>query len=128
MQIGESFELIETDRYDYVYVCGLTARRYPGLHLALKPAPAASVRLVTYNGIEISVFGARQLEIPPLPEGYAGMSRKFTTCCNWQFGVRYYGLDELRSELVRERCDRGCSKREAIGPGCDRSGDHGTMI
>ena len=34
--------------------------------------------------------------------GFSGMSRKFTTCCNWQFGVRYYGLDAMRRELVRE--------------------------
>ena len=102
MQIGDSFELLDPRDYDYIYFCGVTARRFPGLHLALAPEPSASAHASTYNGIEIAVSGARQLEIPTLPDGYAGMSRKYTTCCNWQFGVKYYGLDGMRRELVRE--------------------------
>lgn len=102
MQIGESFELLDDSRYAYIYVCGVTPRQYPGLHLALKPDASAVARVLTYNGIEIAVAGARQLEIPPLPDGFAGMSRKYTTCRNWQFGVKYYGLGALRRELVRE--------------------------
>jgi hypothetical protein len=102
MMIGASFRLPEPEGYDYTYLCGVTARAHPGLHLALIPEEGARVRVVTYNGIEIIVTGARRLEIPPLPDGYAGMSRKYTTCCNWQFGVKYYGLDGLRRELVRE--------------------------
>jgi hypothetical protein len=102
MQIGDSFELLERSRYDYTYLCGVTAWKYPGLHLALAPDVTATARAVTYNGIEIVVHGARQLEIPMLSDGYAGMSRKYTTCVNWQFGVRYYGLEGMRRELVRE--------------------------
>ncbi len=102
MEIGQSFDLLERDRYDYIYLCGVTAKAVPGLHLALASDPFASARAVTYNGIEVIVSGARQLEIPALPDGYAGMSRKYTTCCNWQFGVKYYGLEGMRRELVRE--------------------------
>jgi hypothetical protein len=102
MQIGETFELLELERFDYIYLCGVTAKKLPGLHLALAPDPAATAGALTYNGIEITVVGARRLEISPLPDGYAGMSRKYTTCCNWQFGVRYYGLAGMRRELVRE--------------------------
>ena len=102
MTIGVSFQLLEPNGYDYIYLCGVTAAAYPGLHLALAPDASASARTITYNGIEIVVTGARKLEIPTLPDGYAAMSRKYTTCCNWQFGVKYYGLDGLRRELVRE--------------------------
>jgi hypothetical protein len=102
MQISKSFELLSTPRYDYIYLCGVTARKYPGLHLALAPDPSARAHVVTYNGIEIAVTGARQLEILLLPDGYAAMSRKYTTCVNWQFGVKYYGLDGMRRDLVRE--------------------------
>lgn len=101
MQLGESLELLETGRYDYIYLCGVTAERHPGLHLALLPDATATAKTVTYNGIAISAVGARQLEIPALPDGYAGMSRKYTTCVNWQFGVQYYGLEAMRRELVR---------------------------
>ena len=102
MTIGASFQLLEPIGYEYIYLCGVTAGGHPGLHLALAPQASASARVVTYNGMEISVAGARRLEILPLPDGYAGMSRKYTTCCNWQFGVRYYGLEGMRRELVRE--------------------------
>jgi hypothetical protein len=102
IQIGEVFELLQPGRCDYIYLCGLTSSKYPGLHLALIPEPSARSHAFTYNGIELKVAGARRLEIPPLPDGYAGMSRKYTTCCNWQFGVKYYGLEGMRRELVRE--------------------------
>jgi hypothetical protein len=102
MAIGATFRLLEPEGYRYVYLCGVTGRAHPGLHLALIPEARSSAQVVTYNGIEITVTGARRLEIPALPDGYARMSRKYTTCCNWQFGVKYYGLDGLRRELVRE--------------------------
>ena len=102
MTIGSSFELLEDRPYDYIYLCGIPPGSEPGLHLALVPESGAVARAETYNGIEIIVSGARKLDIPALPDGYAGMSRKYTTCCNWQFGVRYYGLAALRRELVRE--------------------------
>jgi hypothetical protein len=102
MTLGVSFELLQPKGYEYIYLCGVTAHEYPGLHLALAPEASASARIITHNGIVISVAGARRLEIPALPDGYAGMSRKYTTCCNWQFGVKYYGLDGMRRELVRE--------------------------
>lgn len=101
MQIGQRFELREPVGYQYIYLCGVTAKRYPGLHLALAPDAAAEVHAVTYNGVEVRVSGVRRLEIPPLPDGTAGMSRAYTTCVNWQFGVQYYGLDGMRTELIR---------------------------
>jgi hypothetical protein len=95
--------LREPGAYEYdVYLCGVTARKYPGLHLALAPEASASASVTTHNGIRIIVSGARQLEIPPLPEGYAGMSHAYTSCVNWQFGVAYYGLEGMRRELVKE--------------------------
>ena len=102
MTIGLSFELLETNPYHHIYLCGIPPSSEPGLHLALTPETGAIARVDTYNGIEITVSGARMLEIPSLPDGYAGMSRKYTTCCNWQFGVRYYGIANMRRELVRD--------------------------
>jgi hypothetical protein len=102
MHIGESFALLDSPSYDYIYLCGVTARQVPGLHLALVPDASASARSLTYNGLVIEATGARQLEIPALPEGYAGMSHSYTSCRNWQFGVKYYGLAAMRRELVRE--------------------------
>src|SRR5512133_1329388 len=61
MQLGQTFELLEPVRYQYIYLCGVTARRYPGLHLALLPDASAEASTKIYNGIEISVRGARRL-------------------------------------------------------------------
>ena len=102
MKIGESLLLANPDRYDYIYLCGVTSRQYLGLHLALVPQPSATAHVMTYNGIEISVAGAGRLQIPVLPDGYAGMSRKYTTCVNWQFGVKYYRLEGMRRGLVKD--------------------------
>lgn len=92
LHVGQVFELQPGGHFDYIYLCGVTGRSHPGLHLALKPEPAASARVVTYNGLEVTADGARQLEIPPLPDGFAGMAHAYTSCVNWQFGVHYYGL------------------------------------
>lgn len=102
MLIGATLELDAPGPYGYIYLCGIPPGREPGLHLALAPEPGATARAETYNGLRIAATAARLLEIPALPDGYAGMSRKYTTCCNWQFGVRYYGLANLRRELVRD--------------------------
>ncbi len=102
MQVGASFELLQPVRYEYIYLCGVTAHRYPGLHLALKPEPCAVAQVQTYNGIDITVSGALQLHIPQLPDGYAGMPHAYTSCVNWQFGVEYYGLAAMKKELVRQ--------------------------
>lgn len=89
-------------KYKHIYLCGVTSSKYPGLHLALAPEEGKVAKDETYNGLRIEVIGARQLVIPYLPDGFAGMSRSYTTCRNWQFGVEYYGLDNLRRELVKE--------------------------
>lgn len=114
MQLGQTFELLEPARYQYVYLCGVTSRRYPGMHLALLPNASAEARAVTYNGVEITVRGALRLDIPPLPDGFAGMPHAHTSCVNWQFGVRYYGLgpddrDRLLTEM-RPKVERQSSK------------------
>ena len=102
MLLGAPITLFEFLHFDYIYLCGVTPQRYPGLHLALELSPGAQVETETYNGIRIRVEGATNLEIPALPDGFAGMSRRFTRCRNWQFGVAYYGLQGLKSEFIRE--------------------------
>jgi hypothetical protein len=102
MPLGNPITLFDFRSFDYIYLCGVAPRRYPGLHLALKVLPGALIEAETYNGIRIRVEGAAGLDIPSLPDGFAGMSRRFTRCRNWQFGVAYYGLEGLKSELIRE--------------------------
>ena len=101
MRIGTSYDLHPAKRCDYIYLCGVTSKAHSGLHLALIPQSGATVLTRTYNGVEIAVEGARELEIPKLPDGYAGMTRKYTSCRNWQFGVQCYGLATMRHELIR---------------------------
>lgn len=113
MKIGRTIQLKDPAEYKHIYLCGeplkrnaqehLTSLRnwrrtkypYPGLHLALLPEEGSNVSVQTYNGIHISAINVRQLEIPYLPDHFAGMDHDHTSCCNWQFGVAYYGLENL---------------------------------
>jgi hypothetical protein len=92
MELGQSFELLEPGKYDYIYLCGVTPAKFEGLHLALKPEEGAYAETVTYNGLKITVTHARELLIPDLPDGFASMPHNYTSCRNWQFGGEYYGL------------------------------------
>jgi hypothetical protein len=95
MEIGTSFELHEPDNYDFIYLCGINSLKDSGLHLALQPKIGAYAKALTFNEITITVSNAEQLSIPKLADGFAGMEHHFTSCCNWQFGVEYYGLAGL---------------------------------
>ncbi len=103
MRLGQTYALAVPARCRYIYLCGVAPHHEPGLHLALEPQPDALATVTTHNGIEISVTGADQLDIPTLPDGYAGLGREFTTCRNWQFGVAYFGMSDFRPELVKDR-------------------------
>jgi hypothetical protein len=92
MPIGKSFELEDPASYRHIYLCADALIHDAGLHFALLPEEGASAQVITYNGIEIKASNARQLAIPSLPDGFAGREHAFTSCCNWQFGVAYYGL------------------------------------
>jgi len=103
MTIGAKFELEEPLKYRHIYLCGVTSKQFPGLHFALLPKEGASAVAKTYNGLVITAVGAKRLEIPELPDGFAGMDRIYTTCCNWKFGVEYYGISNMRRELIKDK-------------------------
>jgi hypothetical protein len=114
MKIGRTILLKDSEEYKHIYLCGEPIKKnaqehlssltdwkrarhpYPGLHLALLPEEGSNASIQTYNGIHITVTNVRQLEIPYLPDFFAGMDHDHTSCCNWQFGVAYYGLENLR--------------------------------
>ena len=65
----------------------------PGLHIAMLPQEGAVIEYKLQNTMLIEVTNARQLPIAILPEGYLGMPWSHVSCCNWQFGIQYYGTD-----------------------------------
>ena len=82
--------------HPYFYVCGVTFPQgwEDNFHLACRWESGRSASKKTFNGFEVTVAGAIELEIPPLEPGFAGAPEKYTTCRNWQFGVEYFGLPE----------------------------------
>jgi hypothetical protein len=116
MKIGRTILLKDSEEYKHIYLCGepfkesakqhLSALRnwerakypYPGLHLALLPEEGSNASIETYNGVHITCTNVRQLEIPYLPDFFAGMEHAYTSCCNWQFGAAYYGLENLHNQ------------------------------
>lgn len=92
---GRTFQLRPPARTRHIYLCAEAAAPDSGLHWVLAPAPGETARTITYNGVTLTATNARPLEIPPVPEGYLGLSRRYTTCLNWRFGAAYYGVAGL---------------------------------
>ena len=110
IMIDQTYILKDPTTYNQIYICAepykkdakthLTSLKdwkravypYPGLQLALQPEQGSNVSLQTFNGVAITITNVRKLEIPYLPDGFAGMEKRQTRCCVWQFGVSTYGL------------------------------------
>ena len=93
---GHQYVFDQIDRYPYLYICGVGAgpvnlHGERNLHLPLEYCEGASVERTTWNGYRIRVDDARELPIPPLPDGWRGLGPEFTRCRNYRFGVAYFG-------------------------------------
>lgn len=91
MPVNQFIMLNETSNYDCLYLCGVIGY-VNNLHIAFVPTnnPDDIIVQKTYRGDEVIISGAKRLSIPPLPLNYNGLSRAFTTCRNYQFGVNFY--------------------------------------
>lgn len=92
MAIGVPVTLNERTDFDYIYICGVSPKWSTNFHLALSVSPDAVVTEQMYNGRELVVTNARAIDIPALPDGFGGLNKRFTTCRNFQFGVKTYGF------------------------------------
>jgi hypothetical protein len=79
-----------------LYLCGVT----PGalwqawgnnLHIPFVPEAGSVIEKVDYRGQLFVIENARELTFPPLPDGWGGYNRSYTTCRNFQFAVDYFG-------------------------------------
>lgn len=84
MATGEPIELASP----LVYLCGVSPRWVTNFHAAAEHAPGRRFEVDTYNGFTVRFANARRIDIEPLPEGYDGLPREFTTCRNFQFAVQ----------------------------------------
>lgn len=73
-----------------LYLCGVIGYRN-NLHIPFVPSDNENdiITAETYRGDKVIIIGAKRLPIPPLENGYNGLSRAFTSCRNYQFGVSY---------------------------------------
>jgi hypothetical protein len=93
---------IVLDRLDIspvVYVCGVAKgpvdqRKHHNLHLPVHHKPGATVTIGTYDGYQLTVSNAEQLDIPALPDGWNGLPLKHTRCKNFRFALSYFGSTE----------------------------------
>jgi hypothetical protein len=87
MPLGQRIILNEAHE-KYLYLCGVSDEGWASnLHIAMTPRAGSSIIEATYNGLRVEISGAVKLDIPPLPDGFRGLPREFTTCRNYQFGV-----------------------------------------
>ena len=64
------------------------------LHLPFEKAPGHDEEVTLVEGQTLTLVNGRRLAFPSLPEGWAGLGDKFTTCRNFQFAVHYFGFSE----------------------------------
>ena len=85
----------------YFYICGVAPdyRYVDNFHLAVRPAEGRIAVADTFCGTRFTIYGAEQIPITPLPDGFDGRGRKYTTCRNFQFAVQQFGLPKDEPSL-----------------------------
>lgn len=103
-RVGNEVTLDETDRFDFIYICGVATTGYlDNFHLALRPHRLAETdpfHAITSNGYALDVTGASQVEIPELPDDWHGLGKEFTGCRNFRFGAAVYGFQPPGTQTV----------------------------
>lgn len=92
-----------TFRPDCLYLCGVAMRGgwSANLHLAFVAEAGCTAEVTASNGDRFVVHNARSLDIPDLPDGFGGLSKAFTTCRNFRFGLaRYAPQPRLQASAV----------------------------
>jgi len=91
--MNQEIELRAVGTIRAVYICGVADSGYRhNFHAPIVPDPnGRELVLPMVKGQQLIIQGAHLLEIPPLPDGFLGKDRSFTTCRNFQFGVQYFG-------------------------------------
>jgi hypothetical protein len=91
----------ETANFEQLYICGVALgpaveRKCRNLHLALRESPGSELEVVTHSGFNLLSRNAVRLSIPePLPV-LTHLGASHYRCCNFRFGVEYYGYPGLR--------------------------------
>ncbi len=94
---GRAVQLDRMDRYPYVYICGVgdgPKRELKGknLHFPLRYREGGRAEIVSYNGYVFVAENAERIAIPPLPDGWNGVTNiDHTRCKNFQFAVTMFG-------------------------------------
>jgi len=71
-----------------MYLCGVSPSWETNFHLVFEACEGAEIRKTLYNGYELVIAGAREIEIKPLEPGFRGLGPEFTTCRNFQYAVQ----------------------------------------
>lgn len=84
MRLNHPVEL----RGDLVYLCGVSPKWPTNFHAAIAHEVGSVVEMRTYLGHTVRFENGRRIEIEPLPDGWDGRPKAFTTCRNFQFAVQ----------------------------------------
>lgn len=92
------FAMDESPNWDFIYLCGVTYAGYEfNLHLPVAYSFGDTASFTDHAGLTFTFHNAREVGIPPLPDGFMGYDRSFTTCRNFQFGWEYYKANPIVS-------------------------------
>ncbi len=120
LHVRREFELPRSAKA--LYICGVSQKGYAfNLHAPCQPdATAERIVVPMVDDQRLVIEGARLMAIPPLPCGWKGLGREFTTCRNYQFGCAYFGYPdkqhsighEIRAGVKPEVAQKGLVKRK----------------
>lgn len=79
-----------------MYICGVGAGpkkllHAQNLHLPLRYEAGGVVEQTTYNDYRFRIENAALVDVPRLPDDFAGKTREHARCRNFQFGVAAFG-------------------------------------
>ncbi len=96
LEFNKAIVMDESPAWKHLYLCGVSNEGYDkNFHLVGVHSPGDAAVVHSPLGFVVEVENLKMLEIPALPDGYGGYPRSFTTCRNWQFGVKYYTAVDL---------------------------------
>jgi hypothetical protein len=75
----------------FFYICGVTEGWKNNLHFAVTPNEGAVAMIDAEYGIRFTMYNASRVMITPLPLKWNGLTRQYTSCRNFQFGVEQFG-------------------------------------
>ena len=87
----DSFYLESNSRYFYLFAMGRSPKHETNVHLVVEHRPGSVASIGSAYGATFTIRDALALRVDRLPDNWRDLPPAFTTCRNFQFGVKELG-------------------------------------